>query len=119
MSQADTPNQSQTGATTAAVNQVYVPQGWCGPTYQPGTLVWHGCHPYQVTGVAPNHNWEYWSYTVQPVGHNQKPDYMENIQGYLLEHQLGAERPHYGEDSEAPTHETGSLGYSEASGVQD
>jgi hypothetical protein len=44
---------------------------------------------------------------------------MENIQGYLLEYQLGAERPHYGEDSEAPTHETGSLGYSEASGVQD
>jgi len=79
----------------ATPNQVYVPKGWCEPNHQPGDRVWHQCHEYEVTGVAPNHWWEAWSYTVIPVGHSQKPDYMQNIQGYLLEHQVGKERPDY------------------------
>lgn len=97
---------------------VYVPQGWCEPTYQVGELVWHNCHQYQITGVAPNHWWLVWSYTVLPVDHNKQPDYIENIQGYLLEHQLGRERPAYCDEQEAAVlHEKSSPSGSETSGV--
>ncbi|GEM_PF-2499937 len=81
-------------------SQVHVPEGWCPPNHQPGAVVWHGCNQYQITGVAPNHLWEFWSYTILPLGHSEQPDYIETMQGYLLEHQVGKEKPAYCEETE-------------------
>ena len=51
--------------------------------------------------VEPNYFWELWSYAVTPVGHNETPEYMASVPGYLLEHQVGKEKPDDGDGEEA------------------